>query len=116
VFKQPQPNIVFHFGIRGILKVEGYDVLRGILTRFTLKLRNIRGNLSWHIGPIIISLDGVINELVQIMEIQIRRVVQKHMYSNKGQTTSVTTHTTISNINTLMFLCGKTPVGKHPWP
>jgi hypothetical protein len=29
---------------------------------------------------------------------------------------SVTTHTTRSKINTLMFLRGKTPMGKHPRP
>jgi hypothetical protein len=38
------------------------------------------------------------------------------MYSNRGQTPSITTHTTRSNINTLMFLHGKTPMGKHPHP
>jgi len=42
--------------------------------------------------------------------------VWKHKYSNRGWTLAVTNHTTRSNINTLMFLCGKTPTGKHPRP
>jgi hypothetical protein len=41
-------------------------------------------------------------------------VFKNTCYSNRGQTPSVNTHTTRSKINTLMFLHGKTPMGKHP--
>ena len=43
-------------------------------------------------------------------------VFKNTWYSNIGQTPSITTHTNISKINTLMFSNGKTPIGKHPWP
>jgi len=43
-------------------------------------------------------------------------VVRQCMYSDIGWTPSITTHTTRSNINTLMFWHGKTPTRKHPCP
>ena len=42
--------------------------------------------------------------------------VRQQRYSNRGWTPSVTTHITKSKINTLIFWCGKTPMGKHPQP
>jgi hypothetical protein len=45
-----------------------------------------------------------------------KKIVRQHMYSNRGRTSSVTTHITRSKINTLMFSRGKTPTGKHPQP
>jgi hypothetical protein len=38
------------------------------------------------------------------------------MYSTRGKTPSITTQITKSNINTLLFLCGKTLVGSIHGP
>jgi hypothetical protein len=59
--KRSQLNIVFHYGVGGTLKLEGYDMVGCILSKFSLKFRDIKWNIIWHKGIIGIMMDNIIN-------------------------------------------------------
>jgi hypothetical protein len=59
--KKSQPNRILHYGVGRTPKVEGHDMVGGILSKFTLKLWDVGGNLIWHIGPIGIMIDRIID-------------------------------------------------------
>ena len=42
--------------------MEGHDMVLGVFTCFTLKLRDVRGEFGRHVGPRRVVPDGVIGE------------------------------------------------------